>query len=303
MSKKRIDVAIALLFHRDAVLVGWRESQQHQGNKNEFPGGKVEEGETPIQACRREVVEEVGLDIEQWFPFDLICHEYDDIIVQLHIFSGYVDSQQKDQIQQPWAWYRREQLAQLNFPKANDRIIHRLLWPEQCHIIQCVNALDLNVMMNPLQSLSCLISDTGLVNPQDIFHAYPVEQKKQLLIPIEIYRELAPNQREDYAGAYLNMEKLARNRHDAAIDQAPWVGVKTLAYCSVPDHIEQALMLGVDALFYAPRNQASEKFSTQNIKIRGRLVSSEDVNLSQSLNDVGFTSNCHIPIYWMQDDS
>jgi ADP-ribose pyrophosphatase len=50
MSKPQIDVAIAILLHQDKVLVGWREAKQHQGNKHEFPGGKVEQGESPEQA-------------------------------------------------------------------------------------------------------------------------------------------------------------------------------------------------------------------------------------------------------------
>ena len=54
MSKPLVQVAIAILLHQGKVLVGWRQAEQHQGNKHEFPGGKVEAGETPEQACRRE---------------------------------------------------------------------------------------------------------------------------------------------------------------------------------------------------------------------------------------------------------
>ncbi len=39
MSKPTIHVAIAILLHQGKVLVGWREANQHQGNKHEFPGG------------------------------------------------------------------------------------------------------------------------------------------------------------------------------------------------------------------------------------------------------------------------
>ena len=47
MFKPSIDIAIGILLHQNKILVGWREAKQHQGNKHEFPGGKVEEGETP----------------------------------------------------------------------------------------------------------------------------------------------------------------------------------------------------------------------------------------------------------------
>ena len=63
MSKPIVHVAVALLFHRSKVLVGWREAKQHQGNKYEFPGGKVEGNETPEETCRREIYEEVGLSL------------------------------------------------------------------------------------------------------------------------------------------------------------------------------------------------------------------------------------------------
>ena len=84
MAKPSIHVAIALLFYRGKVLVGWRNAEQHQGNKHEFPGGKFEEKETPIQACRREVMEEVGIDLTDWHNFDFVQHDYDDLQVNLH---------------------------------------------------------------------------------------------------------------------------------------------------------------------------------------------------------------------------
>ena len=70
MAKATVDVAIAILLHKSKVLVGWRQANQHQGNKHEFPGGKVELGETPEQACRREIFEEVGIGLKDWHVFD-----------------------------------------------------------------------------------------------------------------------------------------------------------------------------------------------------------------------------------------
>ena len=93
MSKPSIHVAIALLLYRGKVLVGWRNADQHQGNKYEFPGGKIEAGETPVEACRREIFEEVGIGIQQWHAFDVIHHVYDDVEVFLHLFHATVPEQ------------------------------------------------------------------------------------------------------------------------------------------------------------------------------------------------------------------
>ena len=71
--KSVIDVAIAILLHKSKVLVGWRQANQHQGNKHEFPGGKVEQGETPEQACRREIYEEVGIGLKELAYFSCLC--------------------------------------------------------------------------------------------------------------------------------------------------------------------------------------------------------------------------------------
>ena len=88
MFKPSIDIAIGILLHQNKILVGWREAKQHQGNKHEFPGGKVEEGETPLAACRREVYEEVGVGLKDWSAFDVIHHEYDDVVVNITFISS-----------------------------------------------------------------------------------------------------------------------------------------------------------------------------------------------------------------------
>ena len=128
MSKAQLNVAIAILLQHGKVLVGFREAHQHQGNKYEFPGGKVEAGESPVEACRREIFEEVGVGIQTWHAFDFIQHEYEDVIVNLHIFQASVPDALNNEIQKPWQWYTREQLAELNVPKANQRLIMAKLY-------------------------------------------------------------------------------------------------------------------------------------------------------------------------------
>lgn len=62
---KLIDVAVAVIHYKNKYLLGFRDENQHQGNRYEFVGGKIEKYETPKEALVREVYEEIGLDISQ----------------------------------------------------------------------------------------------------------------------------------------------------------------------------------------------------------------------------------------------
>ena len=70
-----------------------------------------------LKKPRREIYEEVGIGLKDWHQFDYIHHEYDDIIVNLHLFHSYVPDELLNLIHQPWTWYTREQLLHLNFRK------------------------------------------------------------------------------------------------------------------------------------------------------------------------------------------
>lgn len=243
MSKPVVNVAIALLFHQAKVLVGWRTAKQHQGNKYEFPGGKVEQGETAEQACRREVFEEVGVDLEQWHSFDIIQHEYDDIVVNLHLFYAGVTMAQLQDIQQPWAWYHRDQLRNLNFPKANQAIIERLYWSpyikisENLHEIQHIAPETLlywridELQTSQLQQLAQLTSAqlAKLIINIEIWEGLPSEIKKQIFtIHFKQYQVMQ-----------LNTQKL------------PY-GVRCLAACHDLAALQKAQQVGCEAVFLSP---------------------------------------------------
>jgi len=198
MSKVNIHVAIALLFHQNQVLVGWREAKQHQGNKHEFPGGKVEEGETPLQSCRREIQEEVGIDIELWHPFDFIRHEYEDVIVHLHLFHASVAEAQLAQIQQPWKWYSREQLQQLNFPKANAVILKKLLWPQMIKISS--DLADLH-QLDKAQMLYWRVDANA--EQAEKLATLPLEKLSQLMINHDLYLLLDEQQQQSIQTLHL----------------------------------------------------------------------------------------------------
>ncbi len=57
-------VAAAIIEHGGRILIARRSEGQKQAGKWEFPGGKVERGETPQQCLKREIAEELGMPIE-----------------------------------------------------------------------------------------------------------------------------------------------------------------------------------------------------------------------------------------------
>jgi len=127
-------------------MIAQRVKNVHQGGLWEFPGGKVENGETVEQACIREVREELGIEIKYSRPLIKILHHYPDKNVLLDTllctdFSGkeYLSDTvlQSDEINQYGLegqnvkWINLAQFNDYQFPAANKSIINSLLLPEK----------------------------------------------------------------------------------------------------------------------------------------------------------------------------
>ncbi|WP_061875741.1 MULTISPECIES: NUDIX domain-containing protein [Acinetobacter calcoaceticus/baumannii complex] len=242
MPKPIVDVAIAILIHRGKILVGWRQEEQHQGGKHEFPGGKVEQGETPEDACRREIYEEVGIGLKDWHQFDYIHHEYDDIIVNLHLFHSYVPDELLNLIHQPWAWYTRDQLLHLNFPKANKNIIKRLYWP---HLIKISNTLSTVESSDAL--LYWRIEDESEQQYIEQLTALDEEQRSNLIINVDMWQQLSPELQKQIKTVHLKQSQLM-NLHKGDLT----VGVRYIAACHDAVSLKQAQQIGCDAVFISP---------------------------------------------------
>lgn len=106
------------------VLITRRAADSHQGGLWEFPGGKVEKGETLAQALARELHEELGIEPARTSPLLEVKHDYGDKQVHLDVhvvweFSGRAMGLED----QPLAWVPFEALSQYRFPAANEPII------------------------------------------------------------------------------------------------------------------------------------------------------------------------------------
>jgi len=78
------EVAAGILVSGDHVLIARRQERDHQGGRWEFPGGKRHAGET-VEAClRREMLEEIGLEVEVGSLWRALTHVYPDRRVSIY---------------------------------------------------------------------------------------------------------------------------------------------------------------------------------------------------------------------------
>lgn len=130
---KIVHVAVAVIENVSGeILISKRPDHLHMGGFWEFPGGKVETGETVLQALQREIREEVALDIHTANPLLQIPFRYPDKHVLLDVwhvtdFSGVAQSCEGQQV----LWTQRHALSAYQFPPANRGILTALQLPDQ----------------------------------------------------------------------------------------------------------------------------------------------------------------------------
>lgn len=128
---QKIHVAVGVIRNEmDQFLVSKRHEHLEQGGLWEFPGGKVEAGETILVALQRELREELNINVSQAEPLIKISHQYADKHVLLDVwmvteYDGLADSQ----LQQPVKWLSLSELSNYSFPAANQEILKCLSLP------------------------------------------------------------------------------------------------------------------------------------------------------------------------------
>jgi 8-oxo-dGTP diphosphatase len=86
---KHYNVSAAIIFVENKILCVQRGSSKYDyiSCKYEFPGGKIEEGESPEEAIVREIQEELNLSIEELHFFKTVNHSYLDFSITMHAFT------------------------------------------------------------------------------------------------------------------------------------------------------------------------------------------------------------------------
>jgi 8-oxo-dGTP diphosphatase len=125
---KHVQVAVGVITKNDQFFVCRRRAHQHQGNKWEFPGGKIDLDESPEHALRRELSEEIGIIANASFNLLNLDFSYPDKKVSLHVFvvsdfSGEAYGAEGQESK----WVSFNELLSLDFPDANRTIIEKLV--------------------------------------------------------------------------------------------------------------------------------------------------------------------------------
>ncbi|MCK7543880.1 Nudix family hydrolase [Marinobacter bryozoorum] len=130
--RKVIHVAVGVIWRDGCVLIARRPEAAHQGGLLEFPGGKVEPGETVQQALVRELLEETAITVcaENLQPLIGIRHDYGDKEVFLDVWAAEISTGEPRGLEgQPVFWMAPGQLQAGDFPAANRPIISAVRLP------------------------------------------------------------------------------------------------------------------------------------------------------------------------------
>jgi 8-oxo-dGTP diphosphatase len=119
-------IAVAVVEHAGRYLIGRRPAGVPLAGFWEFPGGKVQPGETPQQAAQRECREETGLAVQVLLPCEQVVYEYDHGRLLIDFFACTLEAGDLTP-RPPFCWVPAAELAQYPFPPANAGLVERLI--------------------------------------------------------------------------------------------------------------------------------------------------------------------------------
>jgi 8-oxo-dGTP diphosphatase len=127
MKRLHIVAAIILNSERDQVFITKRPDKAHKGGLWEFPGGKVEAGESAEQAVVRELFEEVGIHVTGLHHFQALKHDYPEKSLSFDFFAVTAfDNQPYGKEGQRGEWVAISELHNYEFPEANVPVLNRV---------------------------------------------------------------------------------------------------------------------------------------------------------------------------------
>lgn len=127
---KRIHIVAGIIFNPDQsqIFITRRPDNLHKGGYWEFPGGKVEAGESVAEAMARELNEEIGIDVTEQACFEHLEYDYPDKSLEFDfIVVTAFNGQPYGREGQSGQWVTVADLKDYTFPEANVPVLERVL--------------------------------------------------------------------------------------------------------------------------------------------------------------------------------
>ena len=126
---KQITVVAAVIQHNSQFLCVQRNQNKHAyiSEKYEFPGGKIEEGESEVEALKREIREELSMDIDVTRKLMIVDHAYPDFLLLMHAYMCSCET--RDLVLHEHIdlqWLDKSELAKLDWAAADIPIVKKL---------------------------------------------------------------------------------------------------------------------------------------------------------------------------------
>ena len=123
-----ISVTAAILVRDGKILIAQRKSSDHLAGKWEFPGGKLEDGESPEECLRRELQEEFGVDTSIGEFLAESVYHYDQISIRLLAYrTSLVRGKLEPNDHDAYAWVSLSEMNRYDFAPADVPFVEKLI--------------------------------------------------------------------------------------------------------------------------------------------------------------------------------